>query len=198
MSEKDSLYACLYVDSFYKNTTYKDDEDELQPLAEKVSRGFILCRKEWDEDVSQCIAGFLYVGNRYFSDNAEGMRNLGITHVISIRGIASNVTYKTHKGFKYYRVVGVQDSSGVDITKHLDPVLQFLDTMKANDKILVHCQAGVSRSAAFAIACLMHKFDWNLEQAYLTVFAARPHIRPQKYFLQMIHVYFKNNARKQY
>lgn len=45
-------------------------------------------------------------------------------------------------------------------------------------KILVHCCAGISRSAAIVIAYCMHCYKWNLEKSYSHVKKQRSIINP--------------------
>lgn len=44
--------------------------------------------------------------------------------------------------------------------------------------VLVHCEAGVSRSATIVISYFMYKYEMTLPEAYKSVLAKRPVIRP--------------------
>lgn len=48
--------------------------------------------------------------------------------------------------------------------------------------VLVHCHAGVSRSAAIVIAYVMKKYGLNFESAFELVKTRRPRIRPNEKF----------------
>ncbi len=56
-------------------------------------------------------------------------------------------------------------------------------------RVLVHCQAGVSRSAAICIAYLMKHVGMHLTDAYAVVKAARFIIDPNEGFMRQLKEY---------
>lgn len=59
-----------------------------------------------------------------------------------------------------------------------------LDSVETSGgKILIHCQAGISRSATICLAYLMSKRQYTLEQAYEYVKARRSVISPNFHFM---------------
>jgi predicted protein tyrosine phosphatase len=142
--------------------------------------------------ISQLILGKIYVGDKYISTDVAALTERGITHIISITGsMLSEEIYVTHSDFEYFRIGGVRDSPNASILPHLSGVLKFLDL--STGKVLIHCEAGVSRSASLAIACVMHmKPEFPMEQAYDTVKAARSIIGPEPEFLFQIEEFFKD------
>ena len=151
-------------------------------------------RKCDDEQVSQCILGKLYVSGVDFASDANNLRELGITHIISVIGSATRgPQYITHEGFAYWRITGVCDDPTATLLPHIQTVLTLYDALGEGDKLLIHCQMGVSRSSSLAIACVMHANPkWCIEQAYDTVKAARPCIAPEPEFLFQIQDYFRS------
>ena len=63
--------------------------------------------------------------------------------------------------------------------------LNFIDyaLRKANSKILVHCHAGVSRSATFAIAYMIKYKGFKLQEALKQVQTYRPQCLPNRGFM---------------
>lgn len=57
---------------------------------------------------------------------------------------------------------------------------------KANGKILVHCNAGISRAPTLVIAYLMKEENLSLEQAWEKVKSGRPLIRPNAGFVKQL------------
>jgi hypothetical protein len=54
------------------------------------------------------------------------------------------------------------------------------------ERALVHCRAGVSRSAAVVVAYVMHHKQWSLQQALDHVRARRPIVCPNRGFMQKL------------
>lgn len=80
--------------------------------------------------------------------------------------------------------VPVNDSFCEKILPWLDRSLDFIEKAKAsNSRVLVHCLAGISRSATIAIAYIMKRMDLSLDEAYRFVKEKRPTISPNFNFL---------------
>jgi dual specificity MAP kinase phosphatase len=67
-------------------------------------------------------------------------------------------------------------------------MISFLkdEARKNNSKVLVHCQAGVSRSPTIVIAYIMKKYSLNLNEAYSKVREMRPIIAPNLIFMSQL------------
>lgn len=80
--------------------------------------------------------------------------------------------------------VPVNDSFCEKILPWLDKSVDFIEKAKAsNGRVLVHCLAGISRSATIAIAYIMKRMDMTLDEAYRFVKEKRPTISPNFNFL---------------
>ncbi|CAN2391259.1 MAP kinase tyrosine/serine/threonine phosphatase activity [Pristimantis euphronides] len=80
--------------------------------------------------------------------------------------------------------VPVNDSFCEKILPWLDKSVDFIEKAKvSNGRVLVHCLAGISRSATIAIAYIMKRMDMSLDEAYRFVKEKRPTISPNFNFL---------------
>lgn len=62
-----------------------------------------------------------------------------------------------------------------DLLPCLDSALNFIDeSIKNNQNILIHCQAGVSRSVAIACAYIMKQRQTSVEDTLNSIRALRP------------------------
>ena len=65
------------------------------------------------------------------------------------------------------------------------------DENKTYNRVLIHCEMGISRSATIVIAYLMYKLKITLFDAYLYVFSRRNVIRPNSSFLKQLELFEK-------
>ncbi|KAK9762249.1 dual specificity phosphatase 19 [Basidiobolus ranarum] len=89
-----------------------------------------------------------------------------------------------------YLKVPVLDSVDANLLPHFTACFDFIQNARSqlgkNARILVHCQAGISRSATVVIAYLMKYQDISLDEAYILVHLARPIICPNDSFCQQL------------
>ena len=93
----------------------------------------------------------LYMGNINHANNQNFLQRLGITHVLTVCPIQAR-----HFGRIVYKHVNVNDDPGARIYDKFEDCNKFISNAISNrGKVLVHCYAGVSRSAAITIAYIM-------------------------------------------
>lgn len=77
-----------------------------------------------------------------------------------------------------------------EIKQHFDGNYEWMEQMlKEGRNILIHCAAGVSRSASFTIAYLLKKNKMKYAEAFSFVKEKRNIIRPNSYFIQQLKEY---------
>jgi hypothetical protein len=85
------------------------------------------------------------------------------------------------------KVILAQDLYTYDISKHFEEAFQFIDeNIKLGRNVLVHCHAGVSRSAALLAAYLIKSRQWTAEQAVSLIRSKRPRAKPNDAFFQQL------------
>ena len=73
-----------------------------------------------------------------------------------------------------------------DIARYFEESAQFIDdAINGNGKVLVHCLAGVSRSATIVIAYIMSRHKKPADEA-LKLVCAKRRIRPNEGFLKQL------------
>lgn len=74
-----------------------------------------------------------------------------------------------------------------NIKQHFEETYHYI-AEKLNQKInvLVHCHAGISRSASIVIAFLMRNKSISLEEAFKIVKSKRPRIKPNEAFIKQL------------
>ena len=121
----------------------------------------------------------------------ENLRDLDITHVLN--------TAEELRDFKYPVVDGVglcikhitmRDSEDEDLLHYLDTCVDHVHSVvESGGNILVHCVAGVSRSASVCIAYLVKYQNTSLKKAYFHVLHRRSCIFPNFGFWRQLVIY---------
>lgn len=86
-----------------------------------------------------------------------------------------------------YLKVAVDDSPFANIAVYFDKIADKIhETRRSGGKTLVHCLAGVSRSATLCLAYLMKYANMSLRDAYDYLKTRRPIIRPNNGFFRQL------------
>ncbi|KAF0976282.1 hypothetical protein FDP41_004957 [Naegleria fowleri] len=143
--------------------------------------------------VPQLITDRLYLGSSSAATNLEELKRLGIDSVLCVNTITPFPDETERKKiFKNYFQISETDEEKTNIIQYFDTVIAWIDDCLDSDpksNVLVHCSAGMSRSATLIIAYVMKKFDKNAEEAYQYVRERRCCIAPNTGFLTQIQLY---------
>lgn len=97
--------------------------------------------------------------------------------------ITETMQERKTKGVEWHWIE-VDDDEKEPLETHFQKVHEILKAAEEADKVaLVHCAAGMSRSATLVIAHLMQKNKWTYKQAYEYVQRCRPVITPNDGFV---------------
>nr|BAK52368.1 mitogen-activated protein kinase phosphatase [Dugesia japonica] len=136
------------------------------------------------------VLPFLYLGNELDALNSTFLTNNKITHVLNVTIKAS---FLDEIKFKSKRI-NCTDNNVQDLIQFFPDAFKFIELARqSNGKILVHCQAGISRSATIVIAYLMsHCSNLDLNNAHQWVKRRRTIISPNFNFMGQL-VQFEND-----
>jgi len=99
-----------------------------------------------------------------------------------------------------YMVVKVEDAPYINLLHVLEDVHKFIDEGLEDGSVLVHCMAGVSRSATLVISYVMKRYDLSYTDARSLVYAERNVINPNWGFVEQLKLYenhLKTSAKKE-
>ncbi|KAG2391924.1 hypothetical protein C9374_013409 [Naegleria lovaniensis] len=162
----------------------------LKSIPQEVTEEF----NKWSNEHSKVIfrriliEPSLVINGLYLSGNASAqskhqMKRLGITHVLNV---AEGLTTPFPFDF-IYKKVELEDTLEQDLFPHLDECVDFIEEALKNHKtVLVHCKAGVSRSASMVIAYIMKKYNQSYENALEFVKERRPQVCPNTAFIHQL------------
>lgn len=102
---------------------------------------------------SLVIDDFLYHGDLGHATNIRLLREFNIRHIIDICDCPLEKEIEENFNVLW---ININDELRVDIKKYFDQTNQFLQNCKEkNEKVLVNCQMGISRSSSIVLAYLM-------------------------------------------
>ncbi|XP_071336067.1 dual specificity protein phosphatase 19-like [Trachinotus anak] len=132
------------------------------------------------------VRPFLLLASQDAAHDIDTLQRHKVSHVL-------NVAYGVNNLFPdqlVYKTLQILDLPDTDITSYLGECSSFIDEARAQDGVvLVHCNAGVSRSSSIVIGYLMLKEGLPFDDAYSQVKVARPSIRPNPGFYQQLQSY---------
>jgi len=128
---------------------------------------------------SVILEDFLYLGSVASAQEWAELERFQIRHIVCMVNMfelpfVGKVTYKT---------IQIDDIEIADIKQYFETINQFITSVKnAGGRVLVHCAAGVSRSASAVLAYLMNSQRMTYSQAKEYVMHRRPCICPNDGF----------------
>uniref|UniRef100_A0A8C1GGQ7 Dual specificity phosphatase 2 n=1 Tax=Cyprinus carpio TaxID=7962 RepID=A0A8C1GGQ7_CYPCA len=126
------------------------------------------------------ILPFLFLGSAHHSSRREALERCGITAVLNVSSSCPNLFEEELQ----YKTLKVEDSLAADIRVLFPEAIHFIDSIKeSGGRVLVHCQAGISRSATICLAYLIHDRRVSLDEAFDFVKRRRQVISPNLAFM---------------
>ncbi|XP_063765643.1 dual specificity protein phosphatase 8 isoform X2 [Eleginops maclovinus] len=127
------------------------------------------------------ILPHLYLGSQKDVLNKDLMAQNGITYVLNASNTCPKPDFISESNFMR---IPVNDNYCEKLLPWLDKTNEFIDKAKvSNCRVIVHCLAGISRSATIAIAYIMKTMGLSSDDAYRFVKDRRPSISPNFNFL---------------
>uniref|UniRef100_UPI00398F2C01 dual specificity protein phosphatase 8-like isoform X2 n=1 Tax=Pristiophorus japonicus TaxID=55135 RepID=UPI00398F2C01 len=136
------------------------------------------------------ILPHLYLGSQKDVLNKDLMVQNGITYVLNASNSCPKPDFISESHFMR---IPVNDNYCEKLLPWLDESVDFIDKAKvSNCRVLVHCLAGISRSATVAIAYIMKTMGLSSDDAYRFVKDRRPSISPNFNFMGQLLEYEKS------
>ncbi|XP_051550852.1 dual specificity protein phosphatase 5-like [Myxocyprinus asiaticus] len=137
-------------------------------------------KPDYDQGRPVEILPFLYLGSAYHACRQDYLTDLRITALLNV----SRRDSRPAKGQYDYKWIPVEDSHTADISSHFQEAIDFIECVKEEGgKVLVHCEAGISRSPTICMAYIMKTQQLQLEQAFDIIRQRRAIISPNFSFM---------------
>ncbi|KAJ1732997.1 tyrosine protein phosphatase yvh1 [Coemansia sp. Benny D160-2] len=145
-------------------------------------RGFVLLNR-----MDKITDDGLYVGSSMAEVDKAMLDECGVTHILSV---ASHYV-PSHPSDFVYKIVSIDDLPEENLIQYFPECNAFIaGAIEAGGRVLVHCMAGQSRSAAVAAAYLMQKNALTAEQALDMLRERRPQINPNEGFVAQLQLFY--------
>lgn len=135
------------------------------------------------------ITSSLYISNGVAANDRRVLSRHRITSVVNV---SAEVVSTLYEDIQYVQVP-VTDTPTSQLCDFFDPIADHIhDVETKQGRTLLHCAAGVSRSAALCLAYLMKYHALSLLDAHTWAKSRRPIIRPNSGFWeQLVHYEFQ-------
>jgi predicted protein tyrosine phosphatase/8-oxo-dGTP pyrophosphatase MutT (NUDIX family) len=129
----------------------------------------------------------LFLGNQISAQDRSFIQREGITHILNC---ASNDCPSDIHPHVQYHNIAIPDECDASLTPSLPQAISFIRNAKKEDgKILVHCEAGISRSVSILIAYLIVEEDKTYRQALTEIQALNPRAQPNPTFVEELRAF---------
>jgi len=139
-------------------------------------------------------AGNLFIGGLCALYQANIVKDAGVTYVLSVIDfdfyeLTDSTNFLKSKDYDH-KVIQVDDDPNVDLLRHFQEMVEFIDRGLKNDGgVFVHCAMGKSRSATAVIAYLMWKYGVSVNEGLEQLCEGRPVCSPNPGFLEQLAVW---------
>lgn len=178
---KPTITTVTHTDGTQKQLSVIDSSVKEIPLASS-SHGFVVDTKP--DTIPACILdNFLYLG----SQDAVSLDNIDtfqITHILSIGIPLPELELDLPISTTFVECLDLPETNLRPIIDRTNGIINAVSA--TNGRILVHCNAGVSRSASICIAYLISLHGMSFDNAIALVKSKRECIQPNRGFLQQL------------
>ncbi|CAF1267944.1 unnamed protein product [Rotaria sordida] len=124
---------------------------------------------------------FLFLGNIQHATNRNLLERFNIEHIINVCDLRLGQIILDNFNVVH---IPMPDEPRTNIKQHFDRTNELLHGFyEKKERCLVHCAAGVSRSATIVLAYLMKYHHNTLKEAFYYLVEKRPQIWPNEGFL---------------
>lgn len=131
------------------------------------------------------VGGNVFIGNSNAARDYDWLKSEGITHIVNATSEIPNF----YSDDFHYLTLGLEDDPSEDLINVLEPSYRYMSNVLRYDphkKILVHCHAGISRSASVVIYYLMRSKNISFGDALNFLREKRPIVNPNEGYTKQL------------
>jgi len=153
---------------------------------EEISSGKLKQQSKYEQlpiGASEILPGFLFLGSCRDARDRIQLSSLNVKYIVNCAKEWKNA----HPEDFIYHDAHLMDVEDQDLAHALQPVFEFIEQARqANERVLVHCVVGKSRSASVVISYLMKFHAMKLREAFHHVKERRSLIQPNEGFMKQL------------
>ncbi|XP_060940570.1 dual specificity protein phosphatase 12 [Limanda limanda] len=131
----------------------------------------------------------LYIGTAADLNDRQTLADAAVTHVLSVDSVDPTPQLPADGAFRL-KWVNVLDEVTSDLLSHLDDCYLFIqEAVVGGRTVIVHCQAGRSRSATIVTAYLMKRHQLGFIEAYHRLKSVKQDVQVNSGFEEQLHLY---------
>ncbi|CAM4965698.1 unnamed protein product [Rotaria socialis] len=139
----------------------------------------------------------LYLGSMKDRTNSTLMVKNKVKRILCIIDVPDMVIDRDEYKPTHLLNIPAADAQQQDLAQYFEKCIEFIHQARIeHENILVHCQAGISRSATVVVAYVMTIGDYDVEKALQIVKGARGYIHPNPGFLFQLKRYYTNDVKR--
>ncbi|KAJ2956765.1 hypothetical protein NQZ79_g7437 [Umbelopsis isabellina] len=136
--------------------------------------------------VAQQVIDGLWIGGFTAAESLHFLEKEGIRHILSLGHFKP---HHTDKGIDN-KIIVILDAPQQNIVQYFDETFEYIHgILESGERVLVHCVAGVSRSATIITAYLMRLKQIRYKAALAMLKRVRPFVSPNDGFLEQLRLY---------
>ena len=131
----------------------------------------------------------IFLGNAEDAANCNLLNKLGIRFILNVSHNIPFPDFYKKNNFDFLRI-DIKDCASITLEDYFTGAFEFINKALDSSKcILIHCQAGISRSPSFVIGYLMYHFKYTFDYAFQYVKKYRSIIQPNLSFHLQLQTY---------
>jgi protein-tyrosine phosphatase len=132
----------------------------------------------------------LYLGSYENSLDEKELSRANITHILAIHDHTSKIPKTAYS--RVFLKFHAADNLYQDVTPYFNQAINFIENaISENGNVLVHCFAGISRSAALCTAFISHKLNLHPNDAVSLIQNLRPIVSINPSFRKQLNIWFE-------
>ena len=143
-----------------------------------------------EEDSMHYILDNLYLGDVLAAENETYLKTFNISVVI-------NCAYEyisDYEDLKAYQL-NLTDHYPQQLFPLFEIVYRVIKRYNKNNKMLIHCMSGASRSASLVIFYIMKEKKWDYDKCFEYVQKIRPVVNPNSDFVRQLKEYYDKHIK---